>query len=312
MTISRCIAASIAVVVTLGPSAEARAETAAEAEASRLYQQGKAEMSGGHYADACPMFERSLELDPEPGTALNLALCDEQIGKLASAWYMWLRAAVLSGAKEEREREDMARKRAAALEPRLPRLRVDVTPQSHDGQVVVRVDGRQVGTDQWSAALPVDPGVHRIDAHVGGCRAWFTDVDADDGKAQSITVPVLEDLDDGGGRRTVALSLGVGALATAAAAGAFGFEALAASNRIASKCAPTRNQDCNSGDLHNWSLVQTYGTVADVGFAVAGAELLGAALLWFGAPRRTTSVARWTVHPLVATTGAGLSIGESW
>jgi hypothetical protein len=311
MTSRKGICASVALVAVLA-SAGARAESDTEADAARLYQQGKADMSGGKYAEARPLFERSLELDPEPGTALNLALCDEHIGKLASAWYMWLRAAVLSGAKGERDREEMARKRAAALEPRLPRLRVDVTPQSHDGVVEVRVDGRAIGTDQWSASVPMDPGMHRVEAHVAGCRGWFADVDAEEAQEASVTVPVLEDLDDGGGRRAIAVGLGVGALAAAAAGAVFGVEALSADNRISGMCAPTRNMNCSTNDLHDWSLVQTYGTVADIGFAVAGVELIGAGFLWFGAKRATPAATGWTVRPVVSSHLAALSVGQAW
>src|SRR4051812_13667011 len=58
-------------------------------DAEELFRQGKAEMAKGSYERACPMFAESYKQDPAMGTLLNLALCHEAIGRIATAWGEW-------------------------------------------------------------------------------------------------------------------------------------------------------------------------------------------------------------------------------
>jgi tetratricopeptide (TPR) repeat protein len=174
----------------LAPSV-ARAQPATPAQSAKahaLFEQARALMIAGRYAEACPKFEESHRAEEAPGTLLNLADCYERIGRGASAWELYLEVAqfaksVRLAQREEQKRtpqseeqkrdaqkrmallekrEAFARDRAGALEPKLSRLRVTVNAAAV-GMTVQR-DGIVLSAAEWGAAVPVDPGQHVVEA----------------------------------------------------------------------------------------------------------------------------------------------------
>ena len=133
--------------------------TAAAAES--LYKEARALMAKGNYADACPKLEESLRLDSGIGTEFHLADCNEHIGKIASAWAGFLDVAASARAAHQTEREKLARKRAQAIEARVPKLFVDADASQEPGLEISR-DGNPVGHGSWGSAIAIDPGTHDI------------------------------------------------------------------------------------------------------------------------------------------------------
>ncbi|MCB9588255.1 MAG: hypothetical protein H6718_22800 [Polyangiaceae bacterium] len=134
-----------------------RADPAAEATA--LFQSARDDMKSGNYQAACPKLRASLRLKHASGTLLNLALCEEQAGELASSWAHFLEAAASMSPGDERI--PIAKQRAAALEPRLPRLTLLLPPGAPESTRVER-DGEAVSKASLGVAIPVNPGKHRI------------------------------------------------------------------------------------------------------------------------------------------------------
>src|ERR1700722_18868342 len=62
-----------------------RADEPQKGVAQALFERAKESANHGDWASACAQFAESQRLDPAPGTLLNLADCDEHVGKIAAA-----------------------------------------------------------------------------------------------------------------------------------------------------------------------------------------------------------------------------------
>jgi hypothetical protein len=121
-------------------------------------------MKSGDYATACPNLAESQRLDPSPGTLLNLAICEERLGNLATAWakYQELVDTIPKGDS----RVAIARKVIADLEPKLPRLRITIagTPANS----TVTLDGVELRAASLGTYIPIDPGAHVVTVSTPG------------------------------------------------------------------------------------------------------------------------------------------------
>jgi len=156
------------------------------AAAQVLFYDARQLMEKGKYVEACPKLEESLRLDQGLGTQYNLADCNEHLGKLAAAWAGFLAVAAESKSANQPDREKLARKRAAAVEPRLSKLVVDVPATAQN--VEVKRDGVLLGTAAWGTAIPVDAGTHRVLVTAPG-KQWETTVVSSEGKTARVAVP---------------------------------------------------------------------------------------------------------------------------
>lgn len=157
------------------------------AAAQVLFYEARTLMQQNKFAEACPKLEESMRLDAGLGTQFNLADCNEHIGKVTSAWAGFLEVAAGSKAANQLEREKLARKRAQALEARLPKLVVDAVGAPTG--LEVKRDGIVVGAAAWGTPIPVDPGTHRISATAPGKGTWETTIATTEGKTAHVSVP---------------------------------------------------------------------------------------------------------------------------
>ena len=261
--------------------------------AEDLYQQGLALASEGKWAEAAAKFEESNRLDRAPGTTINLADCYEHLGKLASAWTLFVEAATIFGQKSTPDpRAQTARTRAEALFPKLSRLTIEVPAavRATPGLVVKR-DGQEVGAGQMGTAIAVDPGEHVVEATAPGRVRWSAKVNVEgEAKKVSVAVPELSEAsgDAGSGgwpwQKKVALgAAGVGAAGMVVGA-VFGGMALGNHDELAKRCAPGEPRVCDAEGVKIAADQKTVATVSTVGFAAGGALLAAGVVLWLVAP----------------------------
>lgn len=161
----------------------------AQTEADALFQEGKRLFEAGQYAEACAKLARSDALDPTIGSLGLLAGCHEHEGRTATAWREYQITAERAEAAGD-ERVKFARERAAALEPRVPRLLIQLQRPAPGLQVLRNREA--VPASELGVAMPVDPGAYAIVARAAGREDFSVTVTLKEGAQAVVTVPALE------------------------------------------------------------------------------------------------------------------------
>lgn len=191
MSTLRCRAGALALSVALTTTSVARAQPKADPVAAEaLFQEAKALEAAGQLDEACAKFEASMAAEESPGTLLNLGRCHAAQGKLATAWAEYQRAAPMFRARGEGDREEVARKLAAELAPKLSHLTIVVEEPVPDLSILR--NGDPIVASLLGTPIPVDPGRHRVEARAPGHHPFSADVVV--GAAadrQSIRIPRL-------------------------------------------------------------------------------------------------------------------------
>jgi hypothetical protein len=186
---------AIGLVLELGLPRPASAQAGDSAAAEALFQEGKALLEQGKYAEACPKLAESNRLDPATGTLLALAMCHEGQNKLASAWAEYTEVAVRARREGREDRERAARQKTEDLRSKLPLLTLQVSPEAGAlAGLEVKRDGIIVGRGAWGSAVPVDAGEHLVEASAPGKQPWSTRITMETAAHQSVTVPALSDV----------------------------------------------------------------------------------------------------------------------
>jgi tetratricopeptide (TPR) repeat protein len=183
----------IATVLVLGlcQLAPARAQTAEDRAAGQvLFDEGNKLFKAGDYHEAARKLEASLERMPQAvGTRGKLAECYEKLGRTASAWAMWREVASMSRKANQVERAEVADARVAALEPKLPRLSIEVPLDAPE--LAVRIDGRKLSEGELETPLPLDPGDHVVTATAAGKGRFEETVTLVNGKTERVRVTLV-------------------------------------------------------------------------------------------------------------------------
>ena len=307
----KCAAFAIGSVISIGTLSAAAEPTANDkVTAEALFGDGRKLMAAGNFRQACPKFEASLRLDPGVGTMLNLADCYEKNQQTASAWAQFREASSAARAAGSKEREDLARQRAAALEPKLSRLTITVGTQT----VRVTRDGAPVDPAALGSAMPIDPGRHVIEATAPGKQKASKTVDVPAGSARvSVEIPILADdtsarATSGGSnagaaggnatgstpgdasvtgsssQRTIAIAVGAVGIVGIGAGTYFGLKASSDWNGAKTQCLHFP-AGCSDSGIEQGDNAKSSATLATVGFAVGVVGLAGAVVLWVTAPK---------------------------
>lgn len=277
------------------------------AAAEALFNEGRALAASGKYAEACPKFEASQQLDPGLGTLLNLADCYEKVGKTASAWAEYREAIPLARAAGSKVREDLATQHAKALESRLSMLTIRAMGGGDDSAGLdIRRDGVRVQPAELGSPIPVDPGPHTVEATAPGKQKWSSTVELNEAQKLVLEVPSLnespqpaaaqsqpgtaadappleESAKSGSGQRTAAIVVGAIGVVGLGVGTVFGLSASSKWSDAKSHCS-AYPYGCDAEGLDARSSANSKATISTISFIVGGAALAGAAVLWFTAP----------------------------
>jgi hypothetical protein len=282
----------------------AREEGAAadtKANAAALFTEAGKLIDAGQTAAACAKYEESLRLYDGMSTRYFLADCDERLGKMASAWGMFLEVAARAHALGDAAKEAKALERAAAVQARVSHVVVVVEGGPDRAGIEVRRDGVVLGPAEWGHALPVDPGEHVFEAAEQAKRSWRTRiVVAGSGEIATVVVPLLEDrspyAEPGLG---VSGSNGATERQRIAAVAAFGVGlvglgvstalAIAAKGRFNQAALDCNGDRCTQEGVNIRADAGRQANVASVVFGAGIVALVGGGALWFTAPHTTST-----------------------
>lgn len=331
--------AAIAIALTSSGVAAAAGDAAT---AEHLFQQGLEAMKTNHFKEACDAFLGSNEADRSVGTEINLGLCNEKQGKLATAWGWYRTAAGYAEQSRLKDRADLARAEAAKIEPKLHKLVISVKFPS-EGLVVTR-NGTAVPSATLNTDVPIDPGEYLIEVNAKGKKAYKQTVRiAAAPGVDRVEIPALEDApadavvppggdarpagSDGSTQRTIGFVVGgAGILALVAAGGIVIFNLAVTNSEYKDVKKDFEKGDCAAKPegtncpqllkaLESKDEARDANTVAAIAVGATGAAMvIGGIILLVTAPngKTTGTLSKPLILPSVTQTSAGLGLSASF
>jgi hypothetical protein len=324
-------AISFGPTLLLASSASAQEMTAAgaqllDAEGTELLNQRK-------LAAACPKLEQSYRLKPGTGVLLRLALCKELSGKGASALALYLEAAERAEAAGNQAIVQLAQNRAAALQPRLSRLSVDLDPSLRAAELRVWCDGVPLEPSTLGAGVALDPGSHVIEAEAPGRKRFAeTIVVSDEPGRYSVAIALPADAvevepavaksqreatdtkrSSWSAQQSLALVVG-GVGIAGVTAGTFLGLAVGSQMRRARALCSDGSSGCPEEALSLQDQARGYSIASTIAFSAGTAAILGSVALWFTAPKPAERPrdARFRLVPNVGVGSASIQAVATW
>lgn len=325
-----------AILTAAAGAAQAQtSEAERRAAADAIFAEGQKLQGVRDYARACPKFEEVTKLLPaKVGAQMTLAACYESAGRLASAKAAYESASRKAAAAGD-PRSKEADGKAAALAPRVPRLRI-VVPDAlrKEPGLAIERDGLAVGEAQWGSEVPVDPGDHTVTISAAGRPSRKESVRVAAGALASFEVPAFSAAPGDGavspatspdvvtaesaqtpakaGTPTWAWVAGGAGLALLGVAAGFGVDALSAQSDLSSQCSSDRT--CPRGfDPSGDNGRKDRGFAILLGAGGAGVAAIGIAIYGISSSaKREGSRARapsLALAPWIGGGGYGLALG---
>jgi hypothetical protein len=189
--------ATLSLALELGLSRSASAQTQTDnISPQELFLQGREEMDRGNYEAARASFERSQRIEPALGTLLNLAVCEERLGKLATSLADLQKALTVIVPTDKRR--TLILERITQLDRKTPRLAIGA-PEDLDPRIAVTLDSKPIDHADFGKMMRIDPGLH--DLRCAGprgerCTSTFAITEGEMAvKILTITVPVASLVD---------------------------------------------------------------------------------------------------------------------
>ena len=158
-------------VAAWAPSARAQVNDAQRAAARDLFRQGDELQRASRFAEALDKFERAQQVFGAPTNQLRIAECQAALGRLVESTETFrsvMRTPLPGGSPQAFQAAiDQAKVELAQVEPRVPRLVVQVQP-ANPPSIHLQLDGQDVSSALIGESIPLDPGPHRVAAVAAG------------------------------------------------------------------------------------------------------------------------------------------------
>ena len=304
-----------------------------EATAEALFLEGRRLMEQKQWSAAAEKMRASDRVEPSVGARISLGDCLAELDKTASAWGVYRSAANLARQRGDSKRAKIADDRAEAMGPRLTFAIIEV-PDPVEG-LEIAFDGEVRPRALWGQRFPIDPGSHTITARADGHETWTQTLSSGDPGAEvAVEVPALKAIEKPPVEpeppvgpepqrpeqppestwttgRKAAIGVAAAGVVGVVAGSVFGLSAR-------SKWNDAKANNCNEQlacDAEGVALVddaRSAGNISTVAFAVGGAAIAGAAVLWFVTAPAPADAEVVGLSPVIGPDGAGLAISGTF
>jgi hypothetical protein len=166
-------------------------ESERKATARAAYIEGVGLQEKGNCPAALPRFETAQKLYEAPTHLLHMAQCQAAMGKLveASESYESLARANLGPQAPDvfRQAQEEAKRELPQLKPRVPTLRINITPAPTTlSNLVVRLNSGTMPNELLGIARPVNPGPYKVTVSAKDYKEASKDIEVREGKAEVV------------------------------------------------------------------------------------------------------------------------------
>jgi hypothetical protein len=159
------------------------------AKSDAAFEEGLKLKDAGQLDKACAKFREALVFNPNAvGTMLNVAVCDENTGHIASAYKRFKEARDRGHEQNLGEQAKLAEDHMAKLEPDMPYLAIAFAEATDDTKLVVN---DEVIALKEAGNIPVDPGPLSIVVSRPGRVPYETKTAIDKKEHKAVAVPKL-------------------------------------------------------------------------------------------------------------------------
>ncbi|MBX3208975.1 MAG: PEGA domain-containing protein [Labilithrix sp.] len=166
-------------------------ESERKATARAAFLEGVKLHEAGNCAEALPRLEAAQKFFSAPTHLLHIAQCQAASGKLvesAETYETLVRAPLAKDGPEVfRQAQDEGKRELAQLKPRIPTLRVQITPApSALSSLVVKLNGNAMPNEVLGIARPVNPGKYKVTVWAAGYKEASDTVDVGEGTPKAV------------------------------------------------------------------------------------------------------------------------------
>lgn len=302
----------------------------ADPQSDQLFDEGRKLLDAGDAKGACDKFDKAIQIDPTAaGTMLNLGLCNEKLGKYATAlhWFRKAQTAAAEATPRLTQHEQVAKDHTVTLAGKVATIAITFSSGEAPPDTKVKIDHADVAKEDYGRA-EVDPGHHVLDAAAPNMVNVHQEFDVADkpGAGPTLAVAFVSGsntitIDRGATRRKIAYGMGIGGLVLMGVAVIYGEheKKLYCDNVIGGDacgcdntpppCSPTgvgtlkgnNASVVNDGPLHN---AHVYGT----GIFVAGVAAVGGAIVLYVTAPHVEKIDQTVFIPTLTRDSAGFAL----